>query len=283
MSRGDRPRVVWHVLGLVLGALYLVPMAYVIMVALTPDGQEIGRLPSSVTIANVGQGFASAAFPVFLVNSIVVTVVATIIQVALSAAAGYGLAKLPVRGSRQLTLLLVGLLVVPPEVVMVPLFVMVSRIPLVGGNGVTGQGGHGLLDTVPGLVVPHLVSALGIFLMRQFYRDLPDELGDAARVDGAGEIGIFARIYTPLVMPAVAVVAIFAFQGAWNDFLWPLVMTRSVGHQTVQLGLTVFFQENSTQWNRLMAVVVVISIPVVLLFGFAQRSFRSDVMSGAVK
>jgi multiple sugar transport system permease protein len=119
--------------------------------------------------------------------------------------------------------------------------------------------------------------------MRQFYKDLPDELGDAARVDGATERRIFALIYTPLVLPAVAVVGIFAFQSAWNDFLWPLVMTRSTDRQTLQLGLTVFFQENSTQWNLLMAVVLVISVPVLILFLSIQRFFRPDVMAGAVK
>lgn len=283
MRRRGRPRAVWQVVALVVAALYVVPMAYVIMVALTPDGEQTGHLPSHLAFTNIPEAFSSGDFGVFVVNSVAVAVTATVVQIILSVAAGYALAKLPVRGGRILMMLLIGLLVVPPEIVMVPLFVMVDRLPLVGGNGITGQGGQGLLDTVGGLVIPHLISALGIFLMRQFFRDLPNELGDAARVDGAGEIRIFANIYTPLVLPAVAVVAIFAFQGAWNDFLWPLVITRSPQHQTLQLGLTVFFQEHSTQWNRLMTVVLVISVPVVALFLYAQRYFRSDVLSGAVK
>lgn len=204
-------------------------------------------------------------------------------QVAFSCGAGYALAKLPLPGRGGLMALLVALLVVPPEILMVPLFVMTSRAPLVGGNSVTGQGGQGFIDTIAGLMFPHLVSALGIFLMRQFYKDLPDELGDSARVDGAGETRIFALIYSPLVVPAIAVVAVFAFQSAWNDFLWPLVMIRSPERQTLQLGLTVFFQENSTAWNLLMAAVLVISVPVVALFGYIQRFFRTGVLSGALK
>jgi multiple sugar transport system permease protein len=160
---------------------------------------------------------------------------------------------------------------------------MAKSMPLVGGNDIMGQGGQGLIDSLPGLMVPHVVSALGIFLMRQFYKDLPEELGDSARMDGASELRIFAGIYTPLVIPAAAIVGIFAFQSAWNDFLWPLVMTRSMDMQTLQLGLTVFFQENSTQWNLLMAVVLTISLPVLILFLFIQRYFRADVMSGAIK
>lgn len=166
---------------------------------------------------------------------------------------------------------------------MVPLFAMSTRMPLAGGNNALGSGGQGLIDTVGGLMIPHLVSALGVFLMRQFYVGLPDELGDAARVDGAGEFRIFGRIYTPLVLPAVAVVAVLSFQAAWNDFLWPLVMTRSPERQTLQLGLTVFFQENSTRWNLLMAAVLMISIPVAAMFGYVQRFFKSGVLTGALK
>lgn len=276
-------RVVWHVVAVALALLYLMPMAYVVLAAVTPDGQEIGHLPSRIALGNVGAAFASAPFGVFALNSIAVAVVATVAQVVLSASAGYALAKLPLPGGSAFLLLLIALIVVPPEIVMVPLFLMMARFPLAGGNDVFGHGGQGLIDTLVGLMVPHLVSALAIFLMRQFYRGLPDELGDAARVDGASELTVFARIYTPLVLPAVAVVAVFAFQSAWNDFLWPLVMTRSPERRTLQLGLTGFFQENSTQWNRLMTVVLVISIPVVALFLYVQRFFRSDVMSGALK
>lgn len=276
-------RAIWHVFGIALTLAYLVPMGYVVLAALTPDGQEIGQWPSRLASDNIVAGLSSAPFGTFAVNSIVVAVVAMLAQVALSATAGYALAKLPLPGGNLFLLLLVALIVVPPEIVMVPLFLMMARFPLAGGNDVLGHGGQGMIDTLAGLMIPHLVSALAIFLMRQFYRGLPDELGDAARVDGASELTVFVRIYTPLVLPAVAVVSVFAFQSAWNDFLWPLVMTRSPERQTLQLGLTGFFQENSTQWNRLMAVVLTISIPVVALFLYVQRFFRSDVMSGALK
>jgi multiple sugar transport system permease protein len=281
-----RPRGVpwlWQGVALVLAALYLIPMLYIVLVSLTPTGEAIGQIPNRLDFGNYFEAFASSNFGLYLVNSVVVAVVSTAIQIILSCAAGYALAKLPLPGRNLMLMLLVALLVVPPEIVMVPLFVMAKSVPLVGGNDIFGQGGQGLIDSLAGLMVPHLVSALGIFLMRQFYKDLPDELGDAARVDGATERRIFALIYTPLVLPAVAVVGIFAFQSAWNDFLWPLVMTRSTDRQTLQLGLTVFFQENSTQWNLLMAVVLVISVPVLILFLSIQRFFRPDVMAGAVK
>lgn len=283
MRQKRRTRSLLYVLGLLVSAVYLVPMAYVVLAALTPTGEPMGRVPSQFTLSNFVDGLTSDAFGTFALNSVVVSVVAVIAQVVLACAAGYALARMPLPGSNLILLLLVALIVVPPEIVMVPLFLMMVHFPLVGGNDLFGAGGLGLLDTLGGLMVPHLISALAIFLMRQFYRGLPNELGDAARVDGASEINIFARIYTPLVLPAVTVVAVFAFQGAWNDFLWPLIMVRSPERRTLPLGLTTFFQENSTQWNLLMAVVLVISVPVLALFLAVQRQFRSDVMSGAIK
>lgn len=272
-----------HAVALILTALYAVPMAYVVMVAVTPGGDALGAWPSHPDFGNFVNAFLSTNFVQFFVNSVVVSVSCTILQVILSCAAGYALAMLPVRGRNLMLLLLIALLVVPPEVAIVPLFVMVAHFPLVGGNDLLGNGGQGLLDSIPGIMVPHIVSALAIFMMRQFYAGLPRELGDAARVDGASEYRIFALIYTPLVKPAVAIVAVFAFQAAWNDFIWPLVVIHSNNMRTLQLGLTVFFQENSTQWNLLMAAVLAISIPIVILFLLVQRLFREGALAGALK
>jgi multiple sugar transport system permease protein len=272
-----------HAAALVLTALYAVPMAYVVLVAITPDGETIGSWPTHLEFGNFVSAFLATNFLQFFINSAVVSVSCTILQVILSCAAGYALAMLPVRGRNLLLLLLIALLVVPPEVAIVPLFVIVAHFPLLGGNDIFGSGGQGLLDTIPGIMVPHIVSALAIFMMRQFYAGLPGELGDAARVDGASEVRIFALIYTPLVKPAVAIVAVFAFQAAWNDFIWPLVVIHSNNMRTLQLGLTVFFQENSTQWNLLMAAVLGISIPIVILFLMVQRLFREGALAGALK
>ena len=283
VNRGSVVKAVFHCLALLVSALYAVPMAYVVMVALTPDGEWIGAWPSHLEFANFVEAFGSSNFLQFFFNSVVVAVTCTVLQIVLSCSAGYALAALPVRGRTVMLLLLVALLVVPPEVALVPLFVMVSHVPLAGGNDLWGAGGKGLLNTLPGIMVPHIVSALGIFLMRQFYIALPHELGDAARVDGASEFRIFAQIYTPLVRPAVAVVGVFAFQAAWNDFIWPLVVTYSNDMRTLQLGLTVFFQENATQWNLLMAAVLAISVPIVVMFLSIQRYFQEGALNGAIK
>jgi multiple sugar transport system permease protein len=276
-------RAVLQAIALLVTALYAVPMAYVVMVAVAPYGEWTGGLPSRIELGNFAAALTSANFLRFFANSAVVAVFCTLLQVLLSCSAGYALAMLPLRAGNWILLLLVALLVVPPEVSIVPLFVVVAHFPLAGGNDIFGNGGSGLLNTLPGIMVPHIVSALGIFLMRQFYISLPRELGDAARIDGAGEFRIFAQIYTPLVRPAVAVVGVFAFQAAWNDFIWPLVVTNANDLRTLQLGLTIFFQENSTQWNLLMAAVLVISVPVVVIFLLIQRYFQEGALAGALK
>ncbi len=283
--RDDRPRAsaLSHAAALLLAALYLVPMLYIVLVSLTPTGEPTTSWPSRPAVENYPTALASASFGMFLVNSVLVTAVSVVSQVVLSCMAGYALAKLPVRGRTTMLVLLIGLLVLPPEILMVPLFVIVTHVPFLAGNDMLGTGGQGMLDSYAALMLPHLASALGIFLMRQFYLDLPDEIGQAARVDGASELRIFTRIYTPLTLPAVAVVTVLAFQSAWNDFLWPLIVVRSTVMRTLQLGLTVFYQENSTQWNLLMAAIVVMSVPVVVIFLAAQRSFTDGVSAGAVK
>lgn len=272
-----------HVVALLLTAMYLIPLLYIIMVSLTPTHESTIRIPSHAAFGNYVQAFVSSNFGQAFINSLVVTLIAVVCQVILSCMAGYALAKLPFKSAKNILLLLIGLLVLPPEIIMVPLFVMIAHVPFAGGNDLLGSGGQGLLNSYFALVLPHLVSALGIFLMRQFYVGLPDELGQAARVDGASEWKIFTRIYTPLTLPAVAVVAILAFQGAWNDFLWPLIVVRTNQMQTLQLSVTVFSQEYSTQWNLMMATVLMMSVPILLIFLFAQKLFVSGITTGAVK
>ncbi|GAA2759488.1 carbohydrate ABC transporter permease [Actinopolymorpha rutila] len=269
---------------LCVAAAYVLPLLFVVTTALAPSGQALGTItPSGFKPANFSDALHSAAFGTMFVNSAIVTLGSTAVQVVLACMAGYALARIAFRGREGFFLLLIAVLVIPPEVTLVPLFVLVKHLPLEGGNDILGQGGIGLLNTLPGLMFPHLVSALSIFLMRQFYIGMPEELADAARIDGATEWTVLWRIFTPLAWPAVVTVAIFAFQGAWNDFLWPLVMTKSPDVQTVQLGLTVFFQENTTQWSLLMAAVILISVPVVVMFLLGQRTFQEGVATGAVK
>ena len=273
-----------HLAALVVTALYLIPMLNLLLVALTPTGEAAtGAIPSRLAWGNFAEAMRASDSGLFFVNSLLVTLASTVSQVVLSCMAGYALAKMPVRGKNYILFGLIALLVVPPEVMMVPLFTLFTHVPFIGGNNWMGQGGAGMLDSYLIMIIPHAASALGIFLMRQFYVDLPEELGQSARVDGAGEMRVFAQIYTPLALPAVAVVTVLAFQSAWNDFLWPLVTVKSNDMRTLQLGLAVFYQENSTQWNLLMAAILIMTIPIIAIFLYGQRFFADGVAAGAVK
>lgn len=290
MSAQSKPRritgtVLIQAAALCVAAVYVLPLLFVITTAITPPGHTAGSLlpTHGIRLRNFIDALRATSFGTMFRTSALVTVFATVIQVFLACLAGYALARIAFRGRELFFLLLVAILVIPPEVTLVPLFVMTLHMPLSGGNSLFGQGGIGLLNTIPGLMIPHIVSALSIFLMRQFYISMPEELADAARIDGAGEWTILWRIFTPMAWPAVVTVGIFAFQGAWNDFLWPLVITKSNNMQTVQLGLTIFFQQNATQWGLLMASVILISIPVIVLFLLGQRTFQEGVAAGAVK
>lgn len=276
-------RIARYIVALIVVAVYLIPMLYVLTVSLTPNGESTIALPSRPAFGNYPAAIAASQFWQLLLNSGIVTVVTAAAHVVLSCMAGYALAKLPIKIGGFLLTVLIGLLIVPPEIVMVPLFILLNHAPLQGGNNILGHGGQGILDTYAALMLPHLGSALAIFLMRQFYIDLPDELGQAARVDGASEMRIFVRVYTPLTLPAIGVVAILAFQEAWNDFLWPLIVVRSNQLRTLQLGLSIFYQSDTTQWNLLLAAVLLMSLPVLAIFFFAQRLFTEGVVAGAVK
>lgn len=269
---------------LALAAIYVLPVLYVIVTALAPTGHALGGLwPRGLRAGNFSDALHATSFGTMFLNSAIVTLGSTAVQVVLACMAGYALARLPFRGRDAFFLLLIAMIVIPPEVTLVPLFILADHIPLAGGNNVLGQGGSGLLNSYSGLMLPHLTSALSIFLMRQFYIGMPEELADAARIDGATEWAILWRIFTPMAWPAAVTTAIFAFQGAWNDFLWPLVITKTNDMQTVQLGLTIFFQQNSTEWSLLMAAIILISIPIIVIFLAGQRTFREGITVGAVK
>jgi multiple sugar transport system permease protein len=160
---------------------------------------------------------------------------------------------------------------------LVPLFVILKRWPLVGGNNLFGTGGTGLIDTLVGLTLPNTISAFGIFLIRQFSLTLPSELADAARIDGCSEAAIFWRIMMPLMKPVLTTLAIFAFQGAWNDFTWPLVITMTERTRTLQLGLQTFQNQFFTEWGLLMAGTTITVFPLVVLFVVGQRYFVQGI------
>lgn len=225
----------------------------------------------------------TGGFVTYAVNSLIVSIVAAVIQVASSTMAGYALGRIHFRGRSVVFWFVLVTLMLPPEVLVVPMFLFVAHIPFLGGNTALGSGGTGLLNSYGGLIFPYLVSSLGIFLMRQFFLDLPKDLEDAARIDGCSEWSVFRKIFVPLVTPVMSVVFLISFQTSWVTFLWPLLIAKTPKLYTLQVGLSVFQQAYSAEWPLIMAAAIVSSIPIIGIFLFTQGKLKEGVAFAGLK
>ena len=190
-------------------------------------------------------------------------------QVLLSSLAAYAFARLKFPGRVALFLVFLATMMVPFYVTLIPSYLIIDRL--------------GWIDSYAALIVPRMVSAFGIFLLRQYYQGIPRELDEAAMIDGASRLGIWWRIILPLSGPGLATLGIFAFMFAWNDFLWPLVVINDPNMRTVQLGLAMFQGRYGTQWTLLMAGTVTATLPTLIVFLFGQRWFIQSVAQSGVK
>jgi len=226
--------------------------------------------PQNPTLDNYTELFSKNNFGNYFVNSIIVAVVVTAGNLLFCSMLGYALAMLDFPGKRALFALVMGTLLIPGVVTFVPLFVLVANV--------------GLVDTLPGLILPFLVGPFGVFLMRQFILGLPRDLLDAGRVDGAGELRIFARIILPLCGPALATLGILTFLGSWNNFLWPLVVAQTEDTYTLPVALALFAKgQNATNYGLLLAGATVVVMPILLVFLAFQRKFIEGIATTGIK
>jgi multiple sugar transport system permease protein len=248
--------------GLAIAVVLLVlPIAWGIITALKPDADAFDNSLSSLTHATEFGNFVTAwnygPFGRFLLNGLIVAVGGSVLTVATSLMSGYGFARLNFRGREPLFFLYVATLVVPQEVLVVPMYLFMRDI--------------GWVNTYQALIIPWGFSAFGVFLMRQFFRGIPRELEDAAKVDGAAHRYIFWRVMVPMVRPAIGVLGLFTFIGYWNAFLWPVIIINTKDMATVPLGLDYFLTQQGYIWNLLMAGGTISIIPGVVLAFFLQR------------
>ena len=222
-----------------------------------------------LALENYTEVFGKFAFGRFLWNSVFITVVATLITLLFNAMAAFALSKYRFEGQRWVFLLIISTLMIPPTIILVPNFLVVSRL--------------GLLNSLWGVIWPAVATPTGVFLLRQYMLTIPDELIDAARMDHASEWRIFWRIVLPLSAPALAVLAIFSVMWRWNDFLWPLVVLSRTENFTLQLALNAFQGELTTQWNYLLAMTVLTLLPVTVVFAFLQRYITAGIASAGIK
>lgn len=259
---------------LALGAysvFILLPLLALFSASFKP-AQEVfdpNLIPKEVTLENYR--IALEKFPLgrFLLNSLMVATLVALGQVVTSALAGYALARVRLPGREWLFGGVVALLLVPGEVTFLPLYDLVTRL--------------GWLDTYWALVVPFLSTPMGVFLLRQFFKTLPQDLFDAARIDGAGHLRMLWYVALPLARPALGALGALSFLSAWNMYLWPLVVTRSTEMQTVQIGVNMILNEEAARWNVVAAGAVLALLPTLVAFLVAQRQFVRGITLGGLK
>lgn len=265
----------WIYILLVIGIILLVgPFIWMLLGSIKTTG-ELRQvpptwLPQNPTLDNYAELFDRLSFVRYFFNSAIVAIAVTAGNVIFCSMLGYALAKLSFPGKRILFAVVLGTLMVPAIVTFMPLFVLVANLNLV--------------NTHAGLILPFLVGAFGVFLMRQFIGGIPDELLDAARVDGAGEHYIFWRIVMPLCGPAIATLTILTFLGSWNSFLWPLVVANTEDMYTLPVAIALFATgQQETNVALLMAGSVVVILPVLIIFIFLQRYFTQGIAMTGIK
>ncbi|MBW8850194.1 MAG: carbohydrate ABC transporter permease [Xanthomonadales bacterium] len=262
-----------HAALVALTLLSLAPLLWMLSVSFMPAGGASRfpppLLPDAPTLDNYRALFQRIGMGGYFLNSVLVSSAITLLSLLINAMAGYAFAKLRFAGRERLFKLLLAALVIPSQVAMLPLFLMLKEM--------------GLVNSYAGVVIPGLASIFGIFLVRQYARSIPDELMEAARIDGAGEWRIFFRIVLPMLKPVLVTLAIFTFMGSWNDFMWPLIVLTDASKQTLPVALASLSREHIQDVEMMMAGAVLTVTPVLLLFLALQRYYIQGLLLGSVK
>lgn len=256
---------------LVATVLTLIPVVWMVSTPLkSPDAvftYPVQWLPNGLHWGNYVAALTARPFGQYLLNSVVQSTVSMVISVVLCSAAGYSFAHFHYPGRNLMFVIVLATLMVPFEVIAVPLYLQIHL--------------WGWINTYTGLILPTALSAIGIFIMRQYLLGIPVDFIESARMDGASELGILVRVIWPLSTPAMSAVAIFTFVYIWNSYLWPLLVVNEDILRTLPLGMALFANELTVSYNRIMAVAVFGAIPLVLLFLVLQRNFvRGIVLTG---
>jgi multiple sugar transport system permease protein len=249
------------------------PLLWMVSVSFMPTGEANHfpppLLPSTFSLASYHDLFERIGIGRYFLNSLAISLAITLLSLLVNTMAGYAFAKLTFAGRDKIFGLLLAALVIPAQVTMLPLFLMMKQLHLVNSYG--------------GVVVPALATVFGIFLVRQYARSIPDELMEAARIDGAGEMRIFFQIVLPMLKPVLVTLTIFTFMSAWNDFMWPLIVLTDQEHYTLPVALASLSREHVQDVEMMMAGAVITVLPVLILFLALQRYYIQGLLLGSVK
>jgi multiple sugar transport system permease protein len=262
--------VISHALLVVVALVFASPLIFAFATSLKPADEVFTAPPtlvgSELRFENYIEAFQFAPFARYFFNSFLVAILGTSVVVAASSLSAFAFARLRFRGRELLFVLFLGTLMVPQEVLIVPMYWLMQTL--------------GWVDSYQALILPFAFTAFGTFLLRQFFLTVPAELVDSARVDGAGPFSIFFRIMLPLARPAVAVLAMFTFIAYWGSYLWPLIVIDTIDVKgTVPLGLTSFMAQQGTQWHLMMAAAMLAMVPSVLLVVVLQKNLVRGLLT----
>lgn len=278
MARHPSSRPIWGRLALNLALLALLllvlaPFAWMVSASFLPDGGATRVppvfVPTHPTLIQYQRLFMRMDFGRHFLNSLVVALSVTATSLVVNSLAAFAFAKYRFHGRDRLFAFLLALMVIPGQVTMFPVFLLLNRLHLV--------------NTYWGLIIPGMASIFGIFLFRQFIMGIPDELIEAARLDGCSDFGIYARIVMPLCAPILVTLALFTFMGSWNDFMWPLILMSNSDMYTLPVALANLVGEHQADTELMMAGAVVTTLPVMIVFLALQKFYMEGLMAGSVK
>jgi multiple sugar transport system permease protein len=255
------------------GLVVLFPIIWMVFTAFKPEADIVSYPPTlwprELTLEHFAEVWERIPFARLYLNTIIFAGGVTLISLLFDSMAAYALARIPFKGRGIVFVLILLLLMLPFQVTLIPLYDMLS--------------GMGLTNTLPGLIIPRMTNAFGIFFLTQFFLSLPKDLEEAARMDGASEWRIYWGIIMPLARPALLTLGLFHFQYNWNDLLWPLVMSSSVETSTLPAGLALFMGQHVVEYGLLMAGSLLALLPVVIFFLLIQRSFVAGIATTGLK
>jgi multiple sugar transport system permease protein len=263
-----------HAALMALGALFFLPFYWLVLTSLKSDAEVFKMppvwVPAQLLWSNFGRSVTYIPFFLYLKNTLVICGLSVVGTVISSSLVAYSFARIKWPGRDALFGVLLATMMLPGQVTLIPVFAIFRTL--------------GWIDTIQPLVVPHFLgTAFYIFMLRQFFLTIPQELSDAARIDGCSEWGIYHRVILPLSRPALATVGLFTFINAWNDFLGPLIYLNDERKATLSLGLQQFVSQHGAEWSLLMAASTLMTLPIILLFFFAQRTFIQGITVTGVK
>ena len=261
------------ILLLLLTFLFLMPVIWVICSSFKSVGELFSWPPSLLgknpSLDNYTKAMAEGHFGVYFFNTVFVSLVATFLTIVVNVMSGYAFAKYHFKGDKILFGIVLATLMVPLEVIMIPIFKVIVATHL--------------YNNLWGLIIPAVASPTAVFLVRQYYVGIPDAYMEAARIDGASELNILLKIMLPMAKPVISVLCIFSFMWRWNDYLWPLLMLTNKNKMTLPIALSTLNGQYATEYNVLMAGSLISMIPIILIYIVAQRQFKDGMMAGGIK